>query len=89
MSSELLSAKTLRREYGLGRDLAHHLVKLLPHIKVGQAGQGGRGQKLLVRRSDVAWLLVKAIEDGRTLWQIVRTSTPESFHAWLNSQKVN
>ena len=89
MSRELVSAKELRQDYGLGRDLAHYLVKLLPHIKVGQSGQGGRGEKLLVRRSDVVWLVVKSIEDKRTLWQIVRTSNPESFRAWLNSQKVN
>lgn len=69
--------------------MAYHLVKLLPHIKVGRSGPGGCGEKLLVRRSDVAWLIVKVIEDKRTLWQIVRTSTPESFGAWLNSQKIN
>lgn len=89
MSEELLSVDGLRREFGLGRDLSLHLVKLLPHIKVGQSGQGGRGEKLLVRRSDVAGLMAMVIKEKRTLWRMVRTSTPESFQAWLNSQKGN
>lgn len=84
MPRELLSVAGLRSEYGLGRDLAAHLIKLLPHIKVGSSGCGDR---LLVRRQDLDRLLEKTAREGPALWEIVRSHTPETLDAWLSAER--
>ncbi|PJI53928.1 hypothetical protein CTI14_21820 [Methylobacterium radiotolerans] len=82
MRKELLPIESVRQEFSLGRDLASHLVKLLPHVKVGRSG---RGERLLVRREDLNRLLEKAAREDRTLWSIARTYTPDTLREWLNA----
>lgn len=83
MSSELLSIGDLRSEYGLGRDLATRLVRLLPHVQVGRRG---RGAYLLVRRADFDFLVNRATVERVDLWHLARKHTPESLQLWLQGQ---
>lgn len=83
MSNELLSVGNLRSEYGLGRDLATRLVRLLPHVQVGRRGQGAC---LLVRRADFDFLVDRAAAERVDLWQLARQHTPESLQLWLQGR---
>lgn len=85
MSKTLLSVASLREEYGFGRDLASLLVKLLPSVRIGHSG---RGERLLVRRTDIERLIEKAIKERRTLWDIARNSTPATLEAWLQADRT-
>lgn len=84
MRKELLSVTNLRGEYGLGRDLASRLVKLLPNVKIGASGCG---ERLLVRRQDLDRLLDKAAREGCTLWDIARSHTPQTLGTWLGAER--
>lgn len=79
----LLGNTDIRADYGLGRDLATRLARLLPHIK---AGRSGRGDIVLVKREDLERLLNRAKAERLDLWDLSRTHTPESFEAWLNGE---
>lgn len=81
MEKHLLSNADLRQEYGLGRDLATHVARLLPHVKTGRAG---RGEKLLVKRRDFETLIHRAAEERRDLWELVRDFTPDTLRDWLH-----
>jgi len=80
MEKHLLSNADLRQEYGMGRDLATRVARLLPHVKTGRAG---RGDRLLVRRSDFDQLIHRATEEQRDLWELVRDFTPDTLREWL------
>lgn len=76
----LLSNADLRQEYGLGRDLATQVARLLPHVKTGRAG---RGDRLLVKREDFEALIHRAAEERRDLWELARDFTPDTLRVWL------
>ena len=80
MEKQLLSNSDLRQQYGLGRDLATHVARLLPHVKTGRSG---RGERLLVRRTDFDLLIQRASDEQRDLWELVRDFTPEVMRRWL------
>lgn len=82
MDKQLLSNSDLRQQYGLGRDLATQVARLLPHVKTGRSG---RGERLLVRRSDLDQLIHRASEEQRDLWELVRDFTPEELRSWMVS----
>lgn len=77
----LLANNDLRAEYGLGRDLATRVARLLPHVK---AGRSGRGERLLVKRGDFERLIDRAAAERRDLWELAKEHTPESLQAWLS-----
>lgn len=77
---ELLTVNDLRQIYGLGRDLATALIRLLPHIKVGASGCG---ERLMVRRQNLDRLLEASSKTKLSLWEIARNLTPDSLQAWL------
>ena len=85
MDKQLLSNADLRQQYGLGRDLATQVARLLPHVKTGRSG---RGERLLVRRSDFDHLINRAAEEQRDLWELVRDFTPERLRRWLDTDTV-
>lgn len=80
MTKHLLNNADLRQEYGLGRDLATQVARLLPHVKTGRAG---RGEKLLVKRGDFEALIHRAAEERRDLWELTRDFTPDTLREWL------
>ncbi|GGM02506.1 hypothetical protein [Deinococcus aerophilus] len=80
MSKTLLSVDLLRQDYGLGRDLATHFVRLLPHIKMGRRGCG---ERLLIKRADFEHLIDRAAAERVDLWRLARQHTPETLQAWL------
>lgn len=77
---ELLGVADLRHEYGLGRDLASQLIRLLPHIKVGKAGCGDR---LMVRRCDIDRLCEVSSRTHLSLWAVARDFTPATLAEWM------
>ena len=79
-NTELLDVSAIRKNLGLGRDLTIALVRLLPHITLGKSG---RGDRRLVRRTDIDLLLQRASEEQRDLWELVRDFTPEVMRRWL------
>lgn len=60
----LLSAQDIRGQYGLGRETAYALLKVLPVVKVGT--------RRLVRREDLEAFLEDASRKGMNLRVLVR-----------------
>ncbi|WP_216325613.1 hypothetical protein [Deinococcus aestuarii] len=54
MNAELLSATTVRERYGVGREVARQMCRVLPHVKIGKKG---RGEQVRVLRRHVDALL--------------------------------
>lgn len=84
--TELVGVADIRKNLGLGRDIATELVRLLPHVTLGRSG---RGEKRLVRRADLDLLIHKAMQEKRDLWEMVRDFTPERLRRWLGAEGMN
>ncbi|RIH84003.1 Helix-turn-helix domain protein [Calidithermus terrae] len=57
--TRLLDVAALRHEYGLGRETAYGLTRLLPCVRVGA--------RYLIRRDDLEAYLERAAREGRDI----------------------
>lgn len=60
----LLTAQDIRQEYGIGRETAYGLLRVLPKVRVGT--------KYLVRREDLEAFLQTAAQKGMDIRALMR-----------------
>jgi hypothetical protein len=75
--------KEVQEHGGIGGSLAIELIKKLPHIRVGRAGNGFR---CLASRADVEAFFAKARAEKLDVVNFIRTTPEFEFRAWMNAE---